>query len=59
MIKNQIYSSPIRFNYVSQEIFCDVCGTSVSCFNIVNHCKNNVQHEKNIKGFKGKKKRSK
>ena len=36
--RNQIYSSPIRFNYVSQEIFCDACGTLVRWTNIVNHC---------------------
>ena len=35
MISNQIYLSPIRFDHVSQEIFCDACGTSVSWSNIV------------------------
>ena len=29
MICNQIYSSPIRFDHVSQGIFCDACGISV------------------------------
>ena len=44
MINNQIYSSSIRFDHVSQEIFCDACGTSVSWYNIDDHCKNSVRH---------------
>ena len=38
MIRNQIYSSPIRFDHVSQEIFCDACGISVSWSNIIEIC---------------------
>ena len=56
MIRNQIYSSPIRFDHVSQEIFCDACGISVSWSNIIDHCKNSVRHDKNVELFKSKKK---
>ena len=58
MIRNQIYSSPIRFDHVSQEIFCDACGISVSWSNIIEHCKNSVRHDKNVEVFKSKIKRS-
>ena len=57
MNSNQIHSSPIRFNYVSQAILCDACGTSVSWINIVDRCKilyvmkNILKHSKARKQF--------
>ena len=30
MKRNILYSSPIRFNYISQEVLCDTYGTSLS-----------------------------
>ena len=43
---------------MSQEIFCDACGISVSWSNIIQHCKNSVRRDKNVELFISKKKMS-
>ena len=55
MNSNEIYSSPIRFNYVSQEIFYDACGISVSWTNIVDHYKIEYVMKKMFKRSKARK----